>query len=116
MAYDGTLADRVRADLGSKTRVSELMMVDERRMMGGLVFMVRGHMCVGVIGPDLFVRVGPPALDDALALPHARSMDFVGKPSKNMVYVAPEGVASADDLHTWIERGLAFIRTLPPKA
>ncbi len=84
-------------------------------MFGGLTFMVSGHMCCGIVGDELMVRVGPEAYEDALRQPHAREMDFTGKALKGMVYVGVEGVEQDDDLADWIGRGLAFVQTLPPK-
>ncbi len=77
--------------------------------------MVRGHMCVGVNGDELMVRVGPDGYAEALAQTHAREMDFTGRAMKGFVYVAPEGFETTEDLSSWIERGLAFVLALPPK-
>jgi TfoX/Sxy family transcriptional regulator of competence genes len=109
MAYDTVLAERIRADLASRPDVAE------RKMFGGIAFMVGGNMAVGVIGEDLMVRVGPDAHGAALAEPHARPMDFSGRPMVGYVYVAPPGVAGDDDLRAWVERGAAFAGTLPAK-
>lgn len=109
MAYDEDLAERVRMVLAERPGVGE------RRMFGGLAFMVDGHMTVGVLGDDLMVRVGKEAHDDALDQPHARVMDFTGRPSTGMVYVAADGVADDAALASWVDRGLAFTSTLPPK-
>lgn len=84
-------------------------------MFGGLMFMVRGHMCCGIVGDEFMVRVGPEAYADALQHPYAREMDFTGKPLKGMVYVGVEGVKQDDDLGDWIARGIEFVQTLPPK-
>jgi TfoX/Sxy family transcriptional regulator of competence genes len=84
-------------------------------MFGGLAFMVRGNMCCGVVGEELMVRVGADGHADALAAPHARPMDFTGRPMKGMVYVAREGVAADADLRGWVERGAAHARSLPAK-
>jgi TfoX/Sxy family transcriptional regulator of competence genes len=109
MAYDTVLAERIRTDLASRPDVVE------RKMFGGIAFMVSGNMAVGVIGEDLMVRVGPDAHEAALAEPHARPMDFSGRPMVGYVYVAPPGVADDDDLRAWVERGAAFAGTLPAK-
>ncbi|MGB0713568.1 MAG: RNA methyltransferase, partial [Gammaproteobacteria bacterium] len=74
-----------------------------------------GHMCCGVLGPDLIARVGAEAYADALALPHAREMDFTGRAMKGFVVVAAEGIASEGDLETWVERCLLFVNSLEPK-
>lgn len=109
MAYDEELADRVRDAL-----VRADAELDERSMFGGLAFMVRGHMTVGVLGDDLMVRVGPEAYDEALGRPEARPMDFTGKAMRGMVFVA---AANLDDagLQAWVTRGLEFTGSLPPK-
>jgi hypothetical protein len=109
VGYDERLAERVRR-----------MMVDqpalaERRMFGGLAFLLGGRMCCGIVGEDLVVRVGPERYAAALALPHARPMDFTGRALKGMVYVSPAGFATDDDLADWLASGLRFARTLPAK-
>lgn len=84
-------------------------------MFGGLAFMVRGHMTVGVRNEDLMVRVGRDAHADALAQPHARPMDFTGRPLEGFVYVGSAGLEADDDLEEWIGRGLSFAESQPPK-
>ncbi|MHC4955588.1 MAG: TfoX/Sxy family protein [Planctomycetota bacterium] len=108
MAYDEQLADRVRKAFGRKR-------VTEKKMFGGIGWMHRGHMCAGIVKEDLMVRVGPDAHTEALEQPHARPMDFTGKPMKGYVYVSPEGFRSAPKLQAWLERGLAFTQSLPAK-
>lgn len=81
MAYDEGLAQRVREVLAGRQDLSE------RKMFGGLCFMLGGNMCAGVIGDELMLRVGPDAWADVLARPHAREMDFTGRTSRGMVYV-----------------------------
>jgi TfoX/Sxy family transcriptional regulator of competence genes len=83
--------------------------VFEKKMFGGLCFMVGGSMCCGLTKTDFMVRVGPEQYEDALAQPHARPMDFTGRPLKGMVYVAPQGLRSDAALARWIKRGLAFV-------
>lgn len=109
MAYNEKLAERIRRRLSDRTDVVE------RKMFGGLAFMVRGHMCCGVVGDELMVRVGPTGYQAALKENHAREMDFTGKPSRGMVYVAAPGLASTKQLGKWVERGLQFALTLPEK-
>lgn len=109
MAYDEDLADRLRSAL------SEHPDLAERKMFGGIAFMSAGHMCCGVTGEDAMLRVGPDAYEAALAEPHAREMDFTGKPLRGYVYVAPEGLASDRDLEAWVGKAVRFVRTLPPK-
>lgn len=103
MAYDVKLADRVRRVLADRKDV------EEKKMFGGLCFMVAGSMCCGLTATDFMVRVGPEQFADALAQPHARPMDFTGRPSRGMVYVAPEGIRTAAALSRWVSRGVAFV-------
>jgi len=107
--FDEALAVRIREVLQDR------MDVTEQKMFGGVAFMVRRHMCVGIVGSDLMVRVGADGLERALAEPHARPMDFTGRPSRGMVYVAKGGVRTKEALRGWIARGLRFTQTLPDK-
>lgn len=109
MAYDEALADRVRDALAPRADVTE------RKMFGGIAFMLGGNMAVGVIGDDLMVRLEPSDADKALAEPHARPMDFTGRPMKGMVFVDPGGTEADVDLAAWIEAGADFAASLPPK-
>jgi TfoX/Sxy family transcriptional regulator of competence genes len=108
MPYDEKLADRIRA------LVTDNPAVTERKMFGGIAFMFRGNMFVGIVREDLMARVGPDAYDEALALPHAKPMDFTGRPMKGMLYVSPPGIAGKG-LQAWVDRTLAFVEKLPPK-
>ena len=109
MAYDEGLAERVRELIAAREAVSE------RKMFGGIAWMLHGNMAVGIVGEDLMVRVGPEAHESALGEPHARPMDFSGRPMKGYVYVAPSGITRDADLAAWIARGADFAQTLPPK-
>ncbi len=109
MAYDENLAERVRTALKGAHGWSE------KKMFGGLCFLHRGHMACGLVGEVLMVRVGPEDYAAALKRPHARAMDFTGKPLKGMVYVDPPGIKTAASLKAWIERSRAFTASLPPK-
>ena len=109
MAHDEALAARIRTVLGNTRKLTE------KKMFGGLAFLHDGNMCFGILGDDLMVRVGPDAFDAALARPHTRPMDFTGRPSRGMVYVAPAGVRTQKALASWHERGLAFARNKPAK-
>ncbi len=109
MAYDEGLADRVRGALLPRPDI------EEKKMFGGLAFMVGGHMCCGVIGDDLMVRVGRDAYEDALAAKGARPMDFTGRPLRGMVYVGSEGHRTDDALASWVRRGTDFVASLPPR-
>lgn len=109
MAYDETLAARVRDVL------SDEFGVVERKMFGGLAFMLRGNMAVGVINNDLMVRVGKENHEESLALPHARPMDFTGRSMTGFIYVDPLGMESDDDLRAWVGRGVVYAGSLPEK-
>ena len=77
--------------------------------------MLNGHMCCGVIDNLLMVRVGPGNYEAALNEKHTRPMDFTGKPMKGYIYVEPKGCKSDKDLEKWVDRGVKFVKTLPPK-
>ncbi|MCA9705991.1 MAG: TfoX/Sxy family protein [Myxococcales bacterium] len=109
MAYDEILAERIRTVLHRRKGISE------RRMFGGLAFMAGGNMSCGVVRDELMVRVGPQGYDEALAQPHARPMDFTGRPLRGMVYVGKAGLVRDEDLQAWVMRGLEFARSLPAK-
>jgi TfoX/Sxy family transcriptional regulator of competence genes len=109
MAIDESLAERVRTLLRGSYELKE------KRMFGGLAFMVNGHMCCGVVGKDFVVRTGPEQYDEAISQPHARPMDFTRRPMRGFVYVAPEGYRSSRDLRAWIQRCLNFVLSQPPK-
>lgn len=110
MAYDERLADKVRTVLATRQSVSE------KRMFGGLSFLIRGHTCCGIVGNELMVRVGPVAYAAALARRHAREMDFTGRPLRGYVYVAPEGLRTLRAVRSWVERGVTFALSCPPKS
>jgi len=114
MAYDEGLAQRVRDILAADDSV-EIVEIVEKKMFGGLSFMVNGNMCCGVAGDNLMVRVGPEQYEQALALPGARAMDFTKRPMKGFVFVGVAGYTAAEDLKVWVQRGLNFVHRLPPK-
>jgi len=109
MAYDEAVAKRVRSTLGKTQDVVE------KKMFGGVAFMVRGNMCCGVIDDRLLLRVGPDGYEAAQSRPHVKPMDFTGRPMKGFVYVEPKGFASAGDLKAWIARAMQFALSLPAK-
>ena len=109
MAYDEALAERIRGLLKRRRGVSE------RKMFGGLAFLVSGNMACGVVGKELMVRVGSDAYEEALSQRHVREMDFTGRPLRGMVYVAARGIRSDADLKAWVDRGVAHARSLPAK-
>ena len=113
MAYDVHLADRIRSILQSAGEFSE------KRMFGGLAFMVNGRMCCGVLKTDLVLRLAPEEAAASLRQPHTRPMDFTGKPMKSMIYVSTAGTDSDRALTTWVESAvkLAWSATRqPPRA
>lgn len=110
MAYDEEFADRVRAALGSVKGVSEI------RMFGGLCYTVGGNMAVGVNGHDLLVRLAPDDGDAALAEPGVRLMQVGTRTSRGWLAVGPEATKTARMLQGWVDRGVAYASSLPPKA
>src|SRR5262245_7231484 len=109
MPYDERLAERIRQVLDRRKAVTE------RKMFGGVAFLLSGNMCCGVIGNLLVVRLGPEDAALALREPHTRPMDFTGRPMKSMLYVASEGMASDEQLRSWVHRALAYAGSLAPK-
>ena len=109
MAADEKLVGRIRDVLSSHRDV------EEKRMFGGIAFMVSGHMCCGPLDNDLMVRVGPDQYESALKLKHATTMEFTGKPLTGFITVKAAGLKTKRDLTKWINKGLAFVETLPPK-
>jgi TfoX N-terminal domain len=109
MAYDEKLAERIRLSLKSKRGVVE------KKMFGGVGFMVRGNMACGVNKQDLIVRVSEADFEDAMKQKHVRIFDTMGKPMKGWLLVAPGGCSSDAALRSWIDMGIAFATSLPPK-
>lgn len=103
MAYDEGLATRVR-ELFERRAVA----FEEKRMMGGLCFLVDGKMCVGVEQERLMVRLDPAVYENALKRAGCRPMDFTGRPMRGFVFVEPEGVSEDDELASWLELALEF--------
>lgn len=109
MGYDQQTAERVRRTLTGRPGVVE------KRMVGGLSFMVDGHMCCGVTSTALMVRIGSDAYERELARPYVRPMEFAGRPLAGYVCVDPEGFPTDAALATWVQRGIDFVSTLPAK-
>ena len=109
MAYDEGLAQRIRERLGTEPGIGE------KRMFGGIAFLVHGNMAVGVSGDDLMVRVGPDATDAALARPGTRIFDMTGRPMRGWILVAGDALAEDEVLEAWLDEGSAFAASLPPK-
>jgi uncharacterized protein YdhG (YjbR/CyaY superfamily) len=108
--FDEKLAERIRRLLANRRDV------EERRMFGGTAFLLRGHMSCGVVRSELMVRVPAESTARLLREPHARAMDFTGRPMRGFVFVGPDGVGSAAALRKWVGRGLAVAERLPPKS
>jgi hypothetical protein len=102
MAFDETLAQRIRDALARKKNI------EAKKMFGGIGFLLNGNMLVGVWKNSLIVRVGPDAYNDALLEPHVKEFDITGKPMKGWVLVEPEGVEDEGQLKEWIQ----VLRTL----
>jgi TfoX/Sxy family transcriptional regulator of competence genes len=109
MGYNERLAERIRAILADERAISE------RKMFGGIAFLVDGKMCCGVLGDELVVRVGPARHEDALRKPHTRPMDFTGRPMTGMIYVTTAGVSRGPALRHWVEAGLTAARDAPAR-
>ena len=102
MAYDEKIAERL------SNVFSEHKDVKEKKMFGGIAYMFKNHMCVGVINDLLMVRVGPEQYEDTLSEDHVR-------PMKGYVYVEPAGFKTDNSLRKWVDKGIQFVKTLPPK-
>jgi len=110
VAYDEDLANRVREVIPTDVAVVE------QRMFGGLAFLIGGHMAVSVSGRGgLLLRCDPDETDTLLAKPHAATFEMRGRPMTGWLRVEPEGVSTKRQLDRWVDRGIAFARSLPPK-
>jgi len=109
MPFDEKLAERIRGIFSARIDTKE------KKMFGGIAFMLNGNMCCGVMNDLLMARVGPGQYEASLALPHVRPMDFTGKPMKGYVYVETGGYREDVDLKVWIDRCVDFVSTLPGK-
>lgn len=109
MTYDEGLAERVRGAM------DHLHGVSEKKMFGGLAFMVRGHMAVGVVKDELMLRVGPEACSFLMGKPHARAMDFTGRPMNGFLFVDAAGLSEDHDLDHWLGHAVEYALSLPPK-
>ena len=109
MAYDEGLAQRVLETLEGTPGMTE------KKMFGGVGYLLNGNMACGVNRDTLIVRVGPQAYQEALAQPHVRVFDMTGRPMKGWVVVEPPGYEADEDLKSWVQRGLDFASSLPPK-
>lgn len=109
MSFDTGLAQRIREYLQYYPNL------EEKKMFGGLCFMISRHMCCGIIEDKLMARVGPEQYKSLLEREHTLKMDFTGKPMKGMLYVKPQGLNTDEKLKKWLDFCIEFINTLPPK-
>jgi TfoX/Sxy family transcriptional regulator of competence genes len=109
MSYSKSLAARVRDVLAGRGGIVE------KRMFGGVAFLLHGNMLVCVWNDSLIVRLGPDVGDRALSEPHVRPFDVTGRPMKGWVMVEPDGLDTDTQLRDWIERAVSFVQTLPAK-
>lgn len=109
MAYDENLADRIRAKLKGTRGLSE------KKMFGGVGFMINGNMACGVIKQDMVVRLDNDAAEAALRRADVKVFNMTGRPMKGWILVGPHGVASGQALQSWVDQSVAFAKSLPPK-
>lgn len=109
MAFDSNLSERIRKQLARRKNVVE------KKMFGGICFLVNGNMCCGVLGTELIVRLKPEQAELLLREKHTRVFDFSGRPSRNMLYVGSKAIEKDVDLKKWLQLTLKFVKTLPPK-
>ena len=109
MAFDETLAARIRALLADRKGITE------KKMFGGIAFLLGGRMCCGVLDSDLVARVSAEDQPALLGKPQVRPMDFTGKPLTGFLYVGPAAIRTAASLGAWVERCVTFARSLPAK-
>jgi len=109
MPYDETLADRVRRALARRRGFVE------RKMFGGIGFLLNGNMCCGVWKEYLILRLGPKSADAALQQPYVKEFDITGRAMKGWVMVASAGIETDKELSDWIRRASRFVAALPAK-
>jgi len=109
MAFDENLATRIRAALARKKNI------EEKKMFGGLGFLLKGNLLVGVWKNSMIVRLGPEACEDARLEEHVGAFDITGKPMKGWLMVAADGVADESSVKAWVQRALQYVSKLPAK-
>jgi len=109
MAFDEGLAERIRECFSYRDDV------EEKKMFGGLCFMLSRHMCCGIVGDTFMGRVHPDIYPDCLQEKHVREMDFTGRAMKGMIYISPAGIAEDENLQRWVQTCTQFVESLPPK-
>jgi TfoX/Sxy family transcriptional regulator of competence genes len=115
MAYDEKLAERIRADLKGRKGLKGKKTLEEKKMFGGLAFMLKGRMCCGISKDSLMVRVVPEKYESMLQKPHAAVMDFTGRALKGFLFVRPDGYDSDAGLSFWLDRAVEFADSKLPK-
>jgi hypothetical protein len=109
MAYSDELAGRVRRALSRRKGFSE------RKMFGGICYMLSGNMCCGVLGDEVIIRLGPERAEETLKKKHTRVFDMTGRAMKGFVVVTAEGIRTDDALKRWIKEAADYAASLPPK-
>ena len=109
MAYSESLARRVREAIGKQRGMAE------KKMFGGVCFLLHGNLCVGIWKTSLIARLGPEQAAAALQEPYVGEFDVTGRPMKGWVMIEPDGLESERQLALWLERAQAFVETLPKK-
>ena len=102
MAYNEHLAERIRTNLRTH------LPIEEKKMFGGIAFMVDDKMCIGIVKEELMVRINPDDMDELVGKKGARQMDFTGRPMKGFIYVSPDGIDREQDLEFWINAALEY--------
>ncbi len=109
MAFDEAVAQRIRKLLARRKGLTE------KKMFGGIAFMLHGNMCCGVLGDEIILRLGPDLYEHALRQPFTRKFDFTGRPMRGFVVVQPDGYEADHDLKRWIQMTAEFVKSLPAK-
>ena len=109
MAYDEAFAGRIRKTLGKRKGLVE------KKMFGGVAFLLNGNMCCGIHKDELIIRIDPDETDAALARPHTRRFDLTGRPMNGWILVAPKGIATDSQLGKWVAVAVQYAGALPPK-
>jgi hypothetical protein len=109
MAFDDKLAERIRKQLGRRQGLTE------KKMFGGLAFLLNGNMCCGVHGQEMIVRLDPGQTDQALGERHTRIFDLSGRPMKGWILVQPKGLATEKALAKWLQVAVQYASSLPEK-
>lgn len=109
MAFDNKLAERIRTQLAKRPGVTE------KKMFGGLAFLLNGNMCCGVHGQEMIVRLDPAQTDQALSQRHTRLFDLSGRPMRGWILVQPKGLTTQAAVAKWIQVGVKYASSLPAK-